>query len=103
MSSPNPERWAPGNEHNQCVGADLASAATIVPTHRIHRVTGTAAVVNITPPWATFSGEIILVPTGAFTTTAAGNIATAVTAVVDRPLHLTYVPSTGKWYLAAVA
>lgn len=102
-TSPNPERWAPGNEHNQCVGADLTSGTTIAPTHRIHYVLGTGAVVNITVPWATFAGEIILIPDAAFTWTAAGNIAVAGTAVIGRPVHLTYHPAKGKWYTHAIA
>ena len=103
MSSPNPERWNPGNEHNQCVGADLASAATIAPTHRIHWITGTAEITTITLPWNTFSGELILVPAGAFTTATGGNIAVAVTAVANRPLHFTYHPGKGLWYPHAIA
>lgn len=97
------DRWNIGNEHNRCVGADLASATTIAVTHRIHKVTGTVAIATITLPYPTFSGEIILIPTGAWTTTTAGNIATAVTAVVDRPLHFTYHPGIGKWHAHAIA
>lgn len=103
MSSPTHERWMPGNEHNQCVGADLASAATITPTHRIHYITGTAEIATITLPWNTFSGDLVLIPDGAFTIATSGNIITAVTAVANRPLILTYHPAKGKWYIHAVA
>jgi hypothetical protein len=94
------QRWTIGSEHNQVVGPDLASAATIAPTHSIHAVTGAAAVVNITPPYPTFSGTITLVALGAFTWTAAGNISVASTAAatVGRATRLTYLPATGKWY-----
>jgi hypothetical protein len=101
-TTPTPERWGVANEHNQVVGADLASAATIAPTHAIHQVTGSAAIVNITPPWATFAGSITLIAaTGAaWTWTAAGNISVVSTAAVtaQRAQRFTYVPATGKWY-----
>src|SRR5262245_61301034 len=91
---------------NNIQGPDIASAATIAPTHGIHRVTGTAAIGTITPPYAGFSGTVILVPTGAFTFTvsgAANGISTTGTAVVGRPLFLTFLPSTATWYQHAIA
>jgi hypothetical protein len=103
MSTPTPERWGVGNEHNQVIGGDLVSGTTIVPTHRIHYVTGTGAIVNIALPWPNFSGDLVLIPQGAFTTTIAGNVATALTAVADRPIILFYVPSKGKWFGHAIA
>lgn len=103
-TTPTPERWTQGNEHNQVVGPDIASAATIAPTHMVHIVSGTAAIVTITPPWATFAGYVILVSTGIWTWTAAGNIAVAgtVTAAL-KAVIFTYVPATGKWYPSTVA
>jgi hypothetical protein len=41
---------------------------------------------------------ITLIPTGAFTWTAAGNIAVLGTAVVNRALTLVYDATTTKWY-----
>lgn len=102
-STPTPERWAPANEHNQCVGADLASAATIAPTHECHVVTGTAAIDNITLPWVGFAGRLILISLAASTLTTAGNIAKAVTFVANQVNVLYYVPATGKWYPHALA
>lgn len=92
-----------GNEQTPIAGVLLASATTIAPTHGIHQVSGTTEVVNITVPYVGFSGTIILLPTGAFTWTAAGNIAVLGTAVVAKALHLTYLPGTGKWYPSYVA
>jgi hypothetical protein len=103
MSTDISQRWSIGNEHNQVVGPDLASAATIAPTHKIHYVTGTAEIATITLPYTTFSGDLVLVPDNAFTTATSGNIATAVTAVANRPLILHYLPAKGKWYIHAVA
>lgn len=78
----------------------IASAATIAPTTRIVFVSGTAAIDTITPPSpiSLGGGEITLIPTGIFTTTTAGNIALASTAVVSRALLMTYDVTTTKWY-----
>ena len=78
----------------------IASATTIAPTTPIAFVSGTTAVVNITAaaPISTGGGTITLIPTGAFTWTAAGNIAVLGTAVVNRALTMTYDTTTTKWY-----
>jgi hypothetical protein len=78
----------------------IASATTIAPTTPIAFVSGTTAVVNITvaAPISTGGGTITLIPTGAFTWTAAGNIAVLGTAVVSRALTMTYDATTTKWY-----
>lgn len=78
----------------------IASAATIAPTKPITFISGTAAVVTITAPSPTSAGggTITLIPTGAFTWTAAGNIAILGTAVVSRALTMTYDVTTTKWY-----
>jgi hypothetical protein len=78
----------------------IASATTIAPTKPITFISGTTAIVNITAPSpiSAGGGTIILIPTGAFTWTAAGNIAVLGTAVVNRALSLTYDVTTTKWY-----
>lgn len=78
----------------------IASATTIAPTTPIAFVSGTTAVVTITAaaPISTGGGTITLIPTGAFTWTAAGNIAVLGTAVVSRALTMTYDVTTTKWY-----
>ena len=80
--------------------AAIASAATIAPVNPIVFVSGTTPVVTITPPtgFSTSGGQITIIPTGLFTTTTAGNIALASTAVVNRALIMTYDSGTGKWY-----
>lgn len=105
MSEVRAERFAEvGNLQNSIVGDDLVSGdLTLVPTHKIHRVTGTAAVTGITPPGDGFAGEIILLPVGVFTWTTATNIALAGTAVVGKALHMTYNPRLAKWYPSYVA
>jgi hypothetical protein len=78
----------------------IASASTIAPVKQITYISGTAAIATITAqsPIAGANGTIILIPTGAFTWTTAGNIAISGTAVVGRALHMTYTDSTSKWY-----
>ena len=78
----------------------LASATTIAPTTPIAFVSGTTAVVTITAPSpiSAGGGSIILIPTGVFTWTTAGNIALAGTAVVSKALTMTYDVTTTKWY-----
>ena len=78
----------------------IASATTIAPTKPNTFISGTTAIVNITAPSpiSAGGGTIILIPTGAFTWTAAGNIAVLGTAVVNRALSLTYDVTTTKWY-----
>lgn len=82
------------------VAPTIASAATIAPTKTITFISGTTAIVTITPPSliATTGGQITLIPTGIFTTTAAGNIALASTAVLYKALIMTYDSATAKWY-----
>ena len=78
----------------------VASATTITPTTPIAFVSGTTAVVTITAPSpiSAGGGSIILIPTGVFTWTTAGNIALAGTAVVSKALTMTYDATTTKWY-----
>lgn len=87
-----------GTKNNRVWGEDLASATTIAPIYGKHRVTGSTAIVNITVPYDGFAGSVILVPTGLWTWTAAGNIAVLGSAVVNRAVMFTYNPVTAKWY-----
>ena len=78
----------------------IASATTIAPVNYITFISGTAAIVNITPTaiMANGGGKLILIPTGVFTTTTAGNIALASTAIVGRTMTMVYDSNTTKWY-----
>lgn len=82
------------------VAPTIASASTIAPTKAITFISGTTAIVNITAPSpiSLGGGQITLIPTGIFTTTTAGNIALASTAVVSKALVMTYDATTAKWY-----
>jgi hypothetical protein len=77
----------------------IASATTIAPLTPIVFVSGTTAIATITvPPSLVGGGQLTLIPTGIFTTTTAGNIALASTAVVSKALILTWDATTNKWY-----
>ncbi len=93
-----PNFRTPGNEQHTVWGLDIASAATIAPTHPFHRVTGTTEIATITVPYTGFTGVIFLVATGAWTTATSGNIAKAITAVANAVVPLVYNQVTAKWY-----
>lgn len=82
------------------VGATVASpAGVLTPTGTIFIVSGTNAITGITVPKGMASGmTITLIPTGAFTTTTATNVAIASTAVVGKALIMTWNDVSGKWY-----
>ena len=92
----------PGGKEQGIVGADLASAATMAPTHRIHYVSGTTEITAITLPYAGFAGTITFIPEGAFTTNTGGATGVAIskaeTAIALAPVHFTYHPAKGLWY-----
>lgn len=79
-------------------GSSVASATTITPTGQIFHITGTTAIATINIPYTGFNGSITIIPDGIFTTTTAGNIALASTAVVGKALIMTYDNTTSKWY-----
>jgi hypothetical protein len=83
----------------------IASATTIAPTKPITFISGTTAIVTITAPSpiSLGGGSIVLIPTGAFTWTTAGNIAVLGTAVVSKALTLVYDVTAAKWYPSYVA
>lgn len=83
----------------------IASATTIAPTKPITFISGTTAIATITAPSpiSAGGGSIVLIPTGIFTWTNAGNIALSGTAVVSKALTLVYDVTTTKWYPSYVA
>ena len=78
----------------------IASASTIIAQTPEAFVSGTTNVVTIQVPLSMQSGggQITLIPTGLWSTTTAGNIGLATTAVVSKALTLTYDSATAKWY-----
>ncbi len=83
-------------------GASIASAATITPITGFVHITGTAAISTITPPTnCTVTGyacTVKLLPDAAWTTATGGNIALASTAIVNKPLTMTYDNTAALWY-----
>lgn len=92
-----------GSFLNSIVGPDIASAATIAPTSRCHHVTGTAAIVNITVPYAGFQGEVILIADGIWTWTAAGNIGVLGTATAGNGVAVRFFFDGNKWWPSRVS
>ena len=89
---------------SKCSESVLASATTIFPKTDIVRLTGTTAIATIVPPYAGFSGILILVPTGGnVATTTAGNISAVVTMVDEQSCVLVYSKTAEKWYPGAIS
>lgn len=79
----------------------IASATTVAPTTCLTFISGTAAIVTVTPP---VSGFHILYfwPLAAFTMTTAGNINAALTAAIGSPVMLFYDPILNKYRPAEI-
>lgn len=82
------------------IGTPIAAAATIAPIVGITHITGTAAIVTITLPQgmsSTAGGCLVLIADAAFTTTTAGNIKAAMTAVANTQYWACY--DGALWYI----
>lgn len=86
----------------------VASAATLTPTQKFTRITGTVSITRIVPPDPKGYCELTLVFTSAYAAAlntgvaTQGGIAVAYTSVADRPIDICYDPRTGLWYPKAV-
>jgi hypothetical protein len=96
--------WVPG-WGNSYLDGSLAPTATvastagqITPSGPLFIISGTAAITGFNLPIGFNGGRFCVIPTGAFTTTTANNIAIASTAVVGQLDCWTYDISTAKWY-----
>jgi hypothetical protein len=81
----------------------IASAATITPTQRFTRLTGTTSVTKINPPVLAYHELVFVWTTGTangFNTggSGAGAIAVAYTTITDRPVVLYFDPRTKLYY-----
>jgi len=81
--------------YSTVVGNALSSNTTITPIRGVHHVTGTTTITTITVP-SGFTGTLVLIPDGLWSTNTGGNIAKATTAVVGKALHMTYDGTS--WY-----
>lgn len=83
---------------NQPLPTTIASAATIAPTGLVTLVTGAAAIATITPPLPGIHVLFLISSGGTFSFTAAGNILTAVAAVVAGEVCVAiFNPNTQKY------
>lgn len=86
----------------------IASAATITPTGKFTRITGTTQITKITPPVNAYH-ELTFIFTSAYASafntggSGPGAIHAAYTSVADRPITLYYDPRTELYYVMAVS
>lgn len=92
--------WVPGfnNSNQPGVTAKVSSAAgAITPSGPLFHIDLTNAITGFNLPVGFVGGSFCAVPDAIFTTTAAGNIALASTAVVNRRLCWQWDSSVSKW------
>ena len=77
----------------------IASTTTIAPTTFITLISGTAAIGTVTPP-VTGQHMLVFIPGAAFTTVTTGNLVSATTAVINKPVFLFYNPALAKYYVS---
>jgi len=104
MENPSPFS-APGGIEVPQIGNPLASGTTITPTHRMHHITGTGTIKNISVAslWPDFIGPVILLADAdnLWTWDATGNIAAAITTgnvVAGLAYPFAYDRQLSKWY-----
>lgn len=97
------KQWVPGwgnpGNSQQPIGATAAvasAAGVITPSGPLFHVTGTSAITGFTLPVGYNGGPFCIIPDAIFTTTSAGNIALASTAVVSKELCYSYDANAAK-------
>lgn len=101
MSDLNFQDFSTVQSDKQPTPKTIASAATVTPTGFLSKISGTAAIVNISPP-VSGAHMLVFIPLAAFTFTTAGNIMTAGTAVINSPMLLFYDPITAKYFVGEI-
>jgi hypothetical protein len=93
--------WVPGFKNvsapAQVTAAVASAAGAILPSGPLFHITGTAAITGFTIPVGFDHGSFCAIPDGIFTTTTAGNIALASTAVVNKLLCWTWDDTNSKF------
>lgn len=103
MSDLQSQDFSTVQSNKQQLPVTIASAATIAPTTKMTFLTGTVALVTITPPVTGYCEITLCFTNGApaaFST--AGNIQIAYQPIQNRPIDLCYDPSSNKWWVKAV-
>jgi hypothetical protein len=104
-----PDDFSTPQSNQQPKPTTIASAATITPTQKFTRITGTVSITKIVPPDAGGYCELTFVFSSAYATafntggSGVGAIHAAYTSVADRPVTLCYDPRTTLWYVMTVA
>jgi hypothetical protein len=85
---------------NSIEGTAIACAATIAPTSKYFKITGSCTVTGITvhDDYLYFAGEVCAVGVDGFSTNASTNIAAASTITAGHSICWVYLPSTSKWH-----
>ena len=101
LCSPITLSWVPGfqnyAQYPRVTAAVASAAGTITPSGPLFHVTGTAAITGFVIPVGFQYGSFSIIPDGGFTTTTAGNIAIASTAVVNKLLTFTWDDTNSKF------
>jgi hypothetical protein len=108
MSDLNHQDFSTVQSDKQPLPVTIAGAATIAPTTKLTRITGTTQITKITPP-VTGYHELTFIFSSAYASafntggSGAGAIHAAYTSVADRPITLYYDPRTTLYYVGTVA
>lgn len=98
--------WVPGFNNplpKQPTAVVASAAGLITPSGPLFHVSGTAAVTGFNLPVGFNSGSIFVIPDGAFTWTAANNIALAGQGVVKKVVEFVYDFNSGLFYPSYIA
>lgn len=96
--------WVPGFGNTsvppQPTAAVASAAGLITPSGPLFHITGALAITGFNIPLGFSRGTFCAIPDGPgqFTTTTAGNIALASTAIIGRTICFTWDPVAAKWY-----
>jgi len=94
--------WVPGWNSNAGPPATTATVASVAgmltPSGPLFTISGALAITGFNIPVGFVYGSFCAMPSGAFTTTTANNIAIASTATVGRLMCWIYEPATAKFY-----
>ena len=95
--------FANSGSNLQQLPATIASAAVVAPVAALTFLTGTVALVTLTPPTTGYC-EVKLCYTNAAPAafSVAGNIQIAYQPIQNRPIALHFDPSSNKWWVEAV-
>jgi len=92
----------PGMVSKICEGILVASASTVtLRGGEVFRVSGSTTINTLNPPLGNGQSQVVyLIPTdGAVSLGTSGNVLVGIAMAQNRITMLTYLKSTGKWYI----